>query len=1108
MLVMAATLVASAPAAQAQSSTDLQAQISALLAQIAQLQAQLGTGTGTSTATCAITFARNLTTGSVGTDVKALQQFLNAKGYMVAASGAGSMGMETMTFGSLTTKALAKFQAANAISPAVGYFGPITRAKVNSMCTPSTGGGNTGGGNPVPGAGLSVSLSSMNPSSGSLISSSGSAAARVPVLAVNFTAGAASGVTVSDIAFMKNGVLSDSAVAGAYLVENGKVVAQYNSVSNGKIFFTNLGWNIAAGQTRTVWLAIDPAAGLNPGNSVSFSLASASDVKAWDSNNAAVTVAGSFPMMGNLFTVTTVSNPSLATMTVASSSIGGEVTAGTNNNIVGAFTLTVSNSKVWLKGINFRVIGSANKNDIRNVQLWVNNVQVGNVLPSVAADGTAYFDLSSSPATLNTGSNLLQVRADITGSPSYNFQFEILNSYDIYAVDSQYNVPITAQSNIGSPVTIKTGSITVSKATDSPTGNITVGSGLTIAKFSVYAGGEGLQIKWLGFGLNLTGGTGSIDDQFRNVSLVDDMGNQVGSTINNLSTAVTCTDTLATTTLAAVRNCFGSSGSPINYTVPANTTRVLSLKADIPSTANFTSVTGLLTGNTSNARGVVSSQTVSTAGVTGNARNFSSSALAVVKNSAVGNQTVTPNSSVKIGSYVLTASSADGVTVSSLNILMGANATSTQNVMVQVNGTQFGSTLAIPVASTVYSFSGSPFMVPAGQSVTVDVWATISSQASAGTYTAITTLSGCSASSQNSGSNITCSSTAGQNVVVAGQATLQVSADSSLTAKHVVMGQTSQTLAAFRLTETTNIEDVNITELNIVDQVASTTTVQPSFANLHLFVNGVDVAGQGSFSVSASTTPSSAYLYKFNTNAGTPIMVAKGGAATIVTLKGDVNTYGASGATDVSTHIFKIATTTDADVDTAIEVVDARGASSQASSTISFSSPTANTLTVLRGKLTLSSTVNGGTSHTRQAVDDVANITFSSVSGGSEVKLNTITITISGGANSSTLPGSVTLVNPDGTTFANATIAAGATSTTSVTFNVSGSEAVIPVTGKTVKLRINSNNTTDVAQNTETLSFTINASTDVVYTTAEVSGTAVTLDPSLGFPMVLSTVTY
>src|SRR3989304_5376263 len=120
------------PVAGAQTTADLQAQITALLAQIAALQAQIGTPAST------YSFTRSLTVGSTGADVKALQQWLNANGYPVSATGAGSPGNESTYFGAKTKAALAKYQAAKGISPAVGYFGPITRASLASATTTPT----------------------------------------------------------------------------------------------------------------------------------------------------------------------------------------------------------------------------------------------------------------------------------------------------------------------------------------------------------------------------------------------------------------------------------------------------------------------------------------------------------------------------------------------------------------------------------------------------------------------------------------------------------------------------------------------------------------------------------------------------------------------------------------------------------------------------------------------------------------------------------------------------------------------------------------------------------------------------------------------------------
>lgn len=1128
-MAMAATLVVAAPAAQAQSTSDLQAQIAALLAQIAQLQAQLNAQTGGTSTSC-YSFTRDLTVGSTGTDVMELQKFLNAKGYTLATSGAGAPGSETTYFGSRTQAAVSKFQAANGISPTAGYFGPITRAKVNSLCTvvvpPTTPPGTPP---PVPGAGLSVSLSASNPAAGSLISSSASASSRVPVLAVNFTAGTASGITVNDVSFAKNGVLSDSSISGAYVEENGKVLAQYNSITSGKINFLSLGLNIAAGQTRTLWLSIDPATGLSAGNTVSFSLASAADVKAVDANNAAVTPSGVLPANGNIFTVTSVSNPSLATLTVASSSVGTEVTAGTNDNVVGAWNFTGANSAVWLKALNFKVIGSANKSDIRNVKLVVNGTNVGPTLASVSSDGTAFFDMASAPAKLNTGSNSIQVRADITGSPSYNFQFEILNSYDILAVDSQYNVPVSSGSNTGTQISIKTGAITLQVTGDTPTGNIAPGqTSVTLAKFSLYAAGESVKVKWLGWGLNLVGASTSIDNYFKNVAMVDDAGGQLGSTINTLSTAVTCTDTTQATTSTAYRSCFGSSGSPINYIIPANTTRVLSIKADVVSGASFTSAAAIITANTSNLQGLTSSQTASTGSANGSALNLTTNALTVAKNTGVGTQTITANSvNKRIGSYTFTASSAEGVKVSTVTVTTGAAGSSFQNLKVMVGGTQFGSTQATLSNSTAYTFSGTQFTVPKGQSITLDVYADVLSSATAGTKSIITVLSGCSANGETSLTSITCSSTNGQDVVVAGQATIQVAVDSATpAASQYVMGTLNNHLATFRLTETSNIEDVKINDLIVFDVVAGTSTVKSAFSNVKLYKSDGTLMGtSGSATDSASSTlPGRGRYYKFNFS--TPIVVPQSNSISLL-LKADVSSYTSSGATDNTTHVFRIASSTDTDNDAmAGETVNALGNTSNATSAVTLATgsgaPTANTATVLRSRATVAGSGLGASSgRAKASVDQIGSLTFTADAAGS-VAVNTITVTFGGTAPSlGTFLDGVILRDANnanvtalsGLTVATSSVCDPVASACTKSWNFGAGTAGYTVSAGssyTFRLEVDSTKTKAAANGvSQTLSATITANTDITYTDALDSAATTNISlPANAAPVTINSVAY
>lgn len=79
----------------------------------------------------AYTFTRSLTVGSRGDDVRALQEVLAEKGFFTVAP--------TGYFGNITKRAVAAWQASAGVSPALGYFGPISRAAMGNPTTTGTG---------------------------------------------------------------------------------------------------------------------------------------------------------------------------------------------------------------------------------------------------------------------------------------------------------------------------------------------------------------------------------------------------------------------------------------------------------------------------------------------------------------------------------------------------------------------------------------------------------------------------------------------------------------------------------------------------------------------------------------------------------------------------------------------------------------------------------------------------------------------------------------------------------------------------------------------------------------------------------------------------------
>ena len=713
---------------------ELQAQINALLAQLQSLQTQLASmqgGTTGGTGACAgITFARNLSQTMSGTDVKCLQAILNSDAStQVAATGVGSSGSETLYFGSLTKAAVIKFQqkyASEILTPigltaGTGYVGAQTRAKLTAMI----GGTGGTGGVIIPGTGLNVALAANTPAAATIVADSDSsggvyqgAQAQVPFLGATFTNGDASTIKVTTLAFNRTGISADADLSGAYLYDGNTFLAEYNSFTNGVLTFTNSSglFTVGAGSSRTITLKADLSNGTASGKTIRFGLNAATAV-----SSDASAIKGVFPIQGNIMSTAQaadVGRLGIATGTSPALNVDPQEALDVFN-----FSLYGSDQKINVNRLKFTNIGSTAYTDLQNFKLYDGGVQIGTTIGMMDSDKTITFDLSANPIVLDKGiTKAMHLKADILGGTTRSFQFSIQDVRDVVAYDTQYGIYIkpyiystgsyswTAQ-KMGNLSTISSGRMTISRASDSPSGNTAKdGTNVTIAKFDLKATGEDVKITTMVLDVY---GTVTSSGLYQGKIYFD--GSQMGTTanLNSYDNAGSATGSTSFT--------FGNT-----FIVTAGTNHTLEIKADIKKktaasyagdetfTVKISSVT---------ATGRISMADVSVGVATAYQLVVKAGALTAARNQAVADWSSTLPTGVQgaqqalVGSFVITAGSGEGadITVVKINDKTASTTFSNlQNLKVyrgpKETGTQIGNTQATLVTNTTYNFYPSPYI--------------------------------------------------------------------------------------------------------------------------------------------------------------------------------------------------------------------------------------------------------------------------------------------------------------------------------------------------------------------------------------------------------------
>ncbi|MHA1482288.1 MAG: hypothetical protein ACTSQA_02480, partial [Candidatus Heimdallarchaeaceae archaeon] len=802
-------------------------------------------------------------------------------------------------FGPITKAGAIKFQEKYAddvlaywgLTSGTGYVGQTTRDKLNSLLE-------TAGEEPaddddddgeVPaGDGLTIAFADDNPGATTIVAddtSAQGAQSMIPFLKVKLTNGDSSEVKVTQISFKRSGISADADISQSYLYEGDTLLAEYSAYSNSILTFSNSAGlvTIPAGESKIVTLKADLADGTGSGKTMRFSIDSASDVV-----SDASAVEGSFGLVGSY--MSTASTADLGQLTVANVTDPSTAVDPQEGFDVFNFSLVGSDQKVEVRKLKFTNIGSTAYNDLANFKLYDGATQVGDVIANMETDKTVTFDLSDDPIVIDKGiTKTMYLKADIVGGTNRTFQFSFQNMTDITVYDTQYGVfikPNGADSwtviEASAASSINTGAMTLSRASDTPAGNVALGAtNVTIAKFDLKATGEDAKITAMT--VRVYGTDISTDDLYQGKVYFD--GSQKGTTDTVL--ASNATDVSTTENIFTFGNTF---------VVPADgETHSLEIKADIKEgdgtvhggneefTVKIHSVTA--TGKTSLAA-------VDPGTATGYELGIRTGTLTTAKSQAVSNWTAANPTGVPgvtdtlVGSFVVSAGSSEGADITSIVMQHSTTTPILQNLKLyngtKETGTQIGATRATVAVDTNYTFYPSPNISLAQSSdFVLNVYADIKTGFSAGAN-GFVQLGIVSGTGKVTNTSVNSSGTVdGQTIwlLAAGDLTAAAASDQPKAAQ-VMMSDTDVVFNKIKLTATAG-ETIQVTEVVVTSTMTGLAPVS-SVQNISLWDGATQIGSTKSGLVAAGTATFDLSSSPWEIPASTD---------KTLTIKADVNNY-------------------------------------------------------------------------------------------------------------------------------------------------------------------------------------------------------------------------
>lgn len=517
------------------------------------------------------------------------------------------------------------------------------------------------------------------------------------------------GVTVTRTGLTTNASVSGVSVWDSAGNRHGDVMSSFSSDNKVTIGFGTYPIVVAKGQTTSFTVAFNLATTATSGT-VGASVASAADVQTDG------TVSGSFPIVGN--TMSLVSGGSVADVQLGSVSAGGlsdEPSSSTAGNLEIGQTQEIAkfkfiqndgDSDIQVSKATFYVQGTAKDGDLKNFEvLSPDNTVLGRTEMMSDRYVTVNFD---KPYTVPKSTNrVLTLRATVEDGSGNWFRIQVQNDYDVMVKDTStgYFIGATSEGSTTSFSAVsssagyfkmKSGTVTVSKTSDTPSTAVSAGANdVVLARFNVKAVGEDLEIRKIGMKIATSSSYSTTKGLTGSVKLR--VGNDILLTTSASDTTYTLYNSASTQyTLSQYLN------------LKSGETKVLEVLGSVPTTATSASSFVVSVGNMYAKRLSTLDFTDNIPGSTLTAANtvtVESTDVTLAKDSSLGNNTLAAGSSQVIGQYTIKAGSAEDVKLTNVSVSFLGNGTfdtpsMLQNLELWVGNEQYGSTVSTAATSS------------------------------------------------------------------------------------------------------------------------------------------------------------------------------------------------------------------------------------------------------------------------------------------------------------------------------------------------------------------------------------------------------------------------